>query len=897
MDKIIELLDQWAGVALLSLLGLTLLFSALWGLGRGFKRSWMRLLSIIIFVGVAFLITPAITRAVYNSQIKVYEGQTVSEFVDGKIEEVAEDNSDLVSRVRTIMPDFETFIMGSGFAVVNIVIFFVLCILALGFSWIIYAIFAKIFAPKREKPAKGVKVKKRNREKIPQHRGLGLVIGVVQGFVMFTLFLVALPIGGSLSVVHSIAQHKPFDGEVTLDTTRVSANDDFYVNSDSNEMTASEIFDTIEKVDNAFHNASVPAKIYSGLTKWSGIQGLSRAMFDYQMTVKLDNNAKIVLSKDLVSGANLTEDVLTFMDRIDTIGAGDNDFAFILENMTDDDYKATEIIIDEVFDLSIFAVVKASIKNIDEFLAAGDKNTQYYDVTGVQQNSFYADIADNYAIPTHEKEFIAGLRAVVNNVGHRSLDILRDDIKNYIEIAKYVFKAETETGDTIYRALSGAKKDDDSYDYLKIVELLSANAPTPAKAGNTLFMELADRVVLKSSFLEILSTKDAEKIIINGTFDGQRLQDIKYDGKVVVSKDNLAKFVGQTAVGQWTNAFNVVDGFVVAGAQFTDLPIDGGQDAIMDYVMDETKLTKAKIDNIADALFDAVTIFGKENSPYSFLNAYLTEYDIPKQELGKDNVSEIDLNKMLEIDLNELKNEFLQNFFGTAPAVDDDLTTTDKNEYRPAQGTKQAWEYQFNSAVEIGRAVWGVYEQINNADFDMDLTALIGKDSPLWDLIGDEIVGQLADIIEEQLNNLSPDVNISFGENPVEAISSVANIIADVIDIINEGGSSLDLAEALVGDVEHPDFTDILAIADSGVYVELAGDTFNNTMNSIADAFGDGVTYDPQNPTVGLQGTPTFSAQQLTEWGLAPADDTPAAVEQANKDLVDMINGLLHIAG
>ncbi|MDR1917724.1 MAG: hypothetical protein LBQ05_01925, partial [Christensenellaceae bacterium] len=337
MNEVIDLLNQWGGLALLGLLVLFVLISGLFGLVRGFKRSWIRLASVVGIMTLAFLLTPVISQAVYTSKllpqmIPQLDGMTLEELLDEQIEDGLAENAETVNRVRTIMPDFEIIAEGIGFAVINIILFFVLYFVAKFISWILYVIFAKIYAPKYEKSPRGVKLKKKNREKIPQHRGFGFLVGMVQGFVLF--FFLFLPINGSLSILHSIAAYQAFDGEVTLQTGEVqtanangvspaSANgvqtanangvSPASANTSANEVQtaaadgdaptsiapvaerpAAEVFDDIVKIDGAFYgaignkDASAFAKIYTGVIKYTGLAGLSRKAFDYQMTVQLE---------------------------------------------------------------------------------------------------------------------------------------------------------------------------------------------------------------------------------------------------------------------------------------------------------------------------------------------------------------------------------------------------------------------------------------------------------------------------------------------------------------------------------------------------------------------------------------------------------------------------------
>jgi hypothetical protein len=868
MEKVIDLLNEWAGAVLLGLLGLFVLFGFLWGLGRGFKRSWMRLLSIVIFLGAALLLTPIIARGIYNLPFKVYEGRTIGENVDYYIEEAleGEDMQELVSRVRTIMPDFETFAMGIGFTLVNIVLFFVLFFLMQWLSWIVYAIFAGIFARKREKAPQGVKVKKRDLPKIPQHRAWGGLVGAVQGFVLFFFFIVALPIGGMMSVMHEISTHEAFDGEVVL---AASADG---VNSEANE-----VFDNINKIDGALHgtneDAAVFGKIYSGIVKYTGIQGLARKAFDYQTSIRLEtkdeNNKtrKVVLSNDIVKGANLAEDVLTFVDRIDRIKkvlkAQNSDvpdyepgIVDIMEYMTvDKDYKAAKMIVDGMFDLTMFRVVDASIYNIDRLLAAGDKGTNYFgaktvnDIT-VEQNSLYAKLADTYGTVNRKPDFILGLSAVIDKAADNGLGLLRSELKNYIDLASYVFKT-TVSGQTIYH---GIKDNIDDKEYMKIVELLAKPAPDATTAGNNIFTELLDRAVLNSSLFAVLGAENANKLLENITIADDKKpfigeHGLLYDGRVVISKNELVKFMGVGAAGengQWQRVVRAVDGFVVAGVQFTDLPIKDGINSILEYIADPENMPQKKTDALAEAFYNAITVFGTgEGTPYSFANQYLTDTAVPVLELG-DGV-EIDVNGE-----NGLKHQILTRLFGTGAMPDDPNTAEDESEWN--NGTADAWKYQFRADV-------------------------------IWDMIANTA----GDVIQDQINSIgSGQFEIDFGGNASGVIQSFVPIISNVVDAISDpnGIDAGKLVDALVGDRDDPDYTDIAAIAKSGASVKLEDGTYNSTMSTLAEVMGSGVTYDPAEPDKGLTGSLDLPPEELEKWGVS-----------SNEELLGLINGMIHPMG
>jgi hypothetical protein len=304
---------------------------------------------------------------------------------------------------------------------------------------------------------------------------------------------------------------------------------------------------------------------------------------------------------------------------------------------------------------------------------------------------------------------------------------------------------------------------------------------------------------------------------------------------------------------------------------------------------------------VADALYDALTVFKRNDdpnssTPFKFASDYLTEIG-KSQTAGGEWVSNGELeialvkdneDNYIKVNLLPVKDEFVLNFFGSGYVIKDDLTTTDKDESRIPQGTKEAWRYEFRAFVEIGKTVWGIYDTMQGAQGDVNFEDLIGEGSILWDLIGDQLADEMARVIESQINNISPDINIDFGENSGEVIRALAPILTDVIQTITDGGSILDIADALIPQTEGEegetvyDYSNIVAIADSGASVQLGDDAYNSTMSSIADVLGGTVEFDGTADPPILTGVPDFSADDLAKWGVS-----------SNAELIEKINGMI----
>jgi hypothetical protein len=805
MDTVIDILNKWGGLALLTLFVLFVFFSFLYGVGRGLKRSWMRLATVVLFIGVIFLVTPAISRAVYNSSIVVYDGMTIQQLVDSKITEFAEDNAGLVERVRTIMPDFELFVLGLGFVVVNIVLFVVLYFFAKWVSWIVYAIFAKIFAKKYAS-----KADKKAKIKTPQHRLWGGLVGIVQGLVLF--FFLLIPINGLLGVVHKVADYD--DRLVLGDETAATQSLEPEDNTSSGTEAADEVFETIGDIDGAFYGGgSTGGKIYSGVMTFTGIRFLSDAAFNYQTTVKLESKETVVLSKDLVLGAHLAEDAITFYNRIEDIRAKSDtdDYFDILERMNARDYAGARRIVNDVFKLSSFKIVNSAIAKTDELLASGDSSDNYLGIAGIKEDSFYADIAREYAEKGQEAGFITGLRAVVKDAGGRGLNILRDNVTNMIDIAEYIFTArvanDTATiadDKTIYRTFL-----DTDNDAMKIITTLNSKAKsTDAK---NIFGTLMDKLHASPTF-GILAAENADKIITNGNF----VKDIELQDKTLISKSDIAKFLGATSNDKWDETFDTLNNIVGAVAAFADYDKYGTDtDAILKYlaedVIDKNAVTDAakyaKIDRVADALYGAVNLFPSVNQ---FAKDSLTDLDLTEYSVGEGDKG---------INIQQLKNDMVDKLFPTPPTT-------------PAgkESLRAVWREQLRSVVEIAQAVIEIKDQLADMDLEnLNLEELLGEDSALINLIkNNETVAEIvAELIEQQVNNINENIGIDFGDEPGKAIGAIADLVGDIMNAIQDGDPG-NIADSLVGDPDDPDYTKLLEIADSGIHITLGEEIYDS---------------------------------------------------------------------
>ncbi|MCM1404136.1 MAG: hypothetical protein NC133_01330 [Prevotella sp.] len=584
MDEMIDQIVPTVSAALLGVLAVFVVFGMLFGLGRGLKRSLLRL---VIFGGLlvaVFFLTPVIIKSGLGVNISI-NGMTPTEWVDELSDNLVELMQDQFGNYVT---PFEAYIkdyaVGIVMAVLNLVVFLGLYFVVKVVSWFVYAIMARIVAPKRNRDGK------RN----PKHAWLGLLVGAVQGVVLFVFFMI--PVNGVLGVVNQAAVYQATVESTTQPASTAAA-------SDETDMGT-----ILTKVDNGLAG-------YNTVMRYTGLQFLSNKAFEYQLTVRVNNQDNINLVHDINAGLELYLDVATLNQIMEKFEKAFNN-GIDLAQITADDYKFLRKFVNKAFDLEILNIADNLIADLDQILntpLSGDET--YLDGTAIYADSFYGmiikantteraiatTVADGETAPTNYAQYAAGLQAIVQDIADQKLDLVRHDVLNILNFMEVVGTyrvtydgIDTPTTVTDVLALDGSTVQN---------SLDLATAKLAGKQGDfadgTPFIKVLGQTLGQFSMVRMLGLPQVDNLIIYGKmFEKQSdtdLQTFLYDFVPLFLGDSAFNHTddqGLAVAGNWEKLGDLL--YEVAGV-FRDYCTIG--DDINDI---KTRLMNADPDLTAD---------------------------------------------------------------------------------------------------------------------------------------------------------------------------------------------------------------------------------------------------------------------------------------------------------
>ena len=308
---------------LLGAVGFGFLFGAL----RGAKKSGIRIIWLVAFLGVALLISPLISKAIINIQISPTQG-TIEQLIEAEIMNIPE-----IADIYADNAALQELVAGLPAAIINLAVFMVLVPVAMGISYIAYLITKSILNRKNKNQIQEKQYTVQdghpvvvNNPKPKKHRIWGGVIGAVGGFVIcFCLFL---PINGA---VHTIKQY--------IDPTPVASAETTFEYAEISKLMTERIgqdaIDIIKAVDGTV------------LSKISGVGNIDLALFDAISTTKVGGET-ISLRKELNTLANVGETVLYIQNSTDESGN---------INFQNLNFEKLETTVDAVFESGLVKVV------------------------------------------------------------------------------------------------------------------------------------------------------------------------------------------------------------------------------------------------------------------------------------------------------------------------------------------------------------------------------------------------------------------------------------------------------------------------------------------------------------------------------------------------------------
>ncbi len=412
----------YVSLAFLVVLGLFVLFGILFGLGRGLKRSSIRLLTVLGFMLLAFFFTPLTADWVFGWNISL-GGNTPKEWVDELVQYLQDSNT--VEYLAPVIPYVGEFAVALALALVNMVLFLVLYLVLKPLSWIVYTIIAHHAAPKKD--ADGNKVKK--------HAWAGGLVGLVQGLVLFFFFM--LPFNGILGVVNQVATYEPVNSDQTVQTQ--SVNDAESSNPDDYDVIA-----IAQQVDSA-------TTVYTNILRYTGMEFLTKQAFRYETMVRLSDGTQIQIRDDLATAIELTSDLMAFngvVKRVNDVETATDDMWLALQEIKPADYAAARKIVDKFFTLNILKIGDVIIGDLDKIMAEnfGEEGV-YLENSQIIRDSAYGVITEMCADEQHRDQFLTGLKAMVGYIADQKFELVHQDIIDTLNLLEKLYSLTITTPD------------------------------------------------------------------------------------------------------------------------------------------------------------------------------------------------------------------------------------------------------------------------------------------------------------------------------------------------------------------------------------------------------------------------------------------------------------------
>lgn len=596
-----DLILQYASYVMLGILGVFVLFGMLFGMGRGLKRSTLRLL---IFVGslvAVFLLTPVVGSAILGIDVTIC-GKTPNQWVDGLSDQLVvflqESMSSYVAPFGPYIKEYATSIV---LAVVNMVLFVLLYIIIKMISWFVYAIVARFAAPKKD----------RNGNKVKQYRLAGLLVGALQGVLLFAFFF--LPVNGVLGVVNQAAQYQTAQASDDVGTASASVNED----SGSSEFDLETI---LTKVDSSL-------TLYNNVLRYSGLQFLSNKAFEYQLTLRVDGGDSINLVHDINSAWELYVDSNALTKVIEKFSniADTHDLTVLTTN----DYKVLRQYVNKTFDLQILHIADAVLTDLDKIFNTpfGEDQTKI-EGTDVYADSFYGMIVKSnvtnreFASDVNvNNEYVQGIRAVVNYISNQKLNLVRNDVLAAIDLMESLGTYKISFGDettTFTAAL--AQPNLNWVDYLQLVTA-GLSEKQGDYAAETPIMNVLGNRLQQFSLIKMLSLSKVDNLVVYGNLLDNTLDEQPKVGTLVTDLSQL--FLGDKAFtkgeqkGNWEKLGGLVLNVAVMVRDNQDVI-----DKIVALINENQQLDTQKIIEVVGDLTISETYFNEHRAEFT-----ATEYN------------------------------------------------------------------------------------------------------------------------------------------------------------------------------------------------------------------------------------------------------------------------------
>jgi len=277
---------------------------------------------------------------------------------------------------------------------------------------------------KRKRDQHGKKVKPRGGS-----RWLGVLTGVFTGLVVF-LFL-WMPVNGLVRTVDQIDRYVTPAHLHTVENVR----DEIYHNDDAHGLAG--VYSNLHEA-----NTAVQGSAYGWITRNTGIQGLSSAMFGYLTSVRMSGQSNVNLRNDLVQATHLHRDFLIMNEQMNN----DDSLTENLRNMDIRYFYLMQHMVDRAFEMDMVRLATNQIGGFANFvrdinLLNNEDGTPALSLLPSRGEQTDAEI-DQINYDFNE--------ALLGSLGRLNANHLHNDLTRIIWAAQNLFNYHVETGGERY---------------------------------------------------------------------------------------------------------------------------------------------------------------------------------------------------------------------------------------------------------------------------------------------------------------------------------------------------------------------------------------------------------------------------------------------------------------
>lgn len=400
---------ETSSLALLGLLGVFVVLGILFGLIRGRKKTTIRIITILIALPLALLLTPVFSKTLLKINVP-FDGETLSvsahikKFIMSALPDKV--SIDGISAVPQLVE-------GLAVVVINLVMFLILYFVFKWISWIFYAVISAKAAPKKQRirtvGADGVE----RIDVVAAKKGRlsGALLGVVQALIFFAFFMI--PITGIISVLDKTANYHPQMAGFSSASVRSSY--------DGGLM---DIYNGIDDFD-----STIQSSAFGVISKYSGMQALGGAGISYLSSFKV-NGQKINLKNDATYGIRLFKDITAVYQEF----SDERSFMEVIESWDEDEYAFVKSVIERVFSVTFVQLIFES----------SDAVVDIVNDTGVIDGKL-----DRFDEAGHEGDFQASAVKALKDI--LTSEKIKHDLLNAVDLMQALFRIKEVNlpGDTV----------------------------------------------------------------------------------------------------------------------------------------------------------------------------------------------------------------------------------------------------------------------------------------------------------------------------------------------------------------------------------------------------------------------------------------------------------------